>query len=87
MQNERPCCAAAAARMIKKLTLPGGEVGIANLEGILKEVADLKLSDDEKIKKELLTRVKIFNYVVPGAESDYSKALLNEYERLFGKRV
>ncbi|OGN91745.1 MAG: hypothetical protein A2Z75_07425 [Chloroflexi bacterium RBG_13_50_10] len=86
-QSKRPCCPAAAARMTKKLPLPGGEVGIVNLEDILKEVGPMKLTDKEAIKKELLQRVKIYNYVAPGAESDYSKALLNEYERLFGKRV
>ena len=80
MTGEKPCCAAAAARMVKKLTLlDGSQVGIVNLENILKEVADLKLVDDEAIKKELLQRVKIYNYVAPGAEADYSKALLKEY--------
>jgi len=73
--------------MIKKLVLPGGEVGIVNLEGILKEVADLKLADNEAIKKELLKRVKIYNNVAPSAETDYARALLKEYEKLFGKRV
>ena len=87
MTGEKPCCAAAAARTIKKLVLPGGEVGIVNLEGILKEVADLKLADEEAIKKGLLQRVKIHNYVAPGADDNYSKALLNEYEKLFGKCV
>jgi hypothetical protein len=81
MTGEKPCCPAAAARMIKKLVLPHGEVGIVNLESILKEVADLKLVDNEAIKKELLKKVKIYNYVAPGAEADYSKALLKEYER------
>jgi hypothetical protein len=87
MTDAKPCCAAAAARMVKKLALPHGEVGIVNLEDILKEVADLKLVDSEAIKKELLKRVKIYNYVAPSAEADYSKALLGEYKRLFGKRV
>lgn len=88
MTGEKPCCPAAAARMIKKLTMPNGsQVGIVNLENILTEVAGLKLSDNEAIKKELLKRVKIYNYVAPSAEADYSKALLNEYEKLFGKRV
>lgn len=86
MTDAKPCCAAAAARMIKKLALPSGEVGIVNLEGILKEVADLKLVDNEAIKKELLQRVKIYNYVAPSAEADYSKALLKEYKRQYGKR-
>ena len=82
MTGEKPCCPAAAARMVKKLTLgDGSQVGILNLESILKEVANLKLADNEAIKKELLQRVKIYNYVAPSAEADYSKALLKEYER------
>ena len=84
MTGEKPCCPAAAARMIKKLALPGGfHVGIANLENILKEVADLRLADDEAIKKELLKRVKIYSYVAPGAEADYSEALLKAYNRQY----
>ena len=86
MTGEKPCCPAAAARMVKKLTLgDGSQVGIVNVESILKEVADLKLSDNEAIKKELLKRVKIYNYVAPAAETDYSKALFGEYNKLFGR--
>ncbi len=82
MQQEKPCCPAAAARMARKLTLPNGfQVGIMNLESILKEVADLKLADDDAIKKELLKRGKIYNYVAPAADNDYSDALLREYKR------
>jgi hypothetical protein len=84
MTGEKPCCAAAAARMIKKLVLPSGEVGIVNLEGILKEIADMKLVDNEAINKDLLQRVKTYNYVAPGAEADYSKALLKEYKQQYG---
>ena len=84
MTGEKPCCPAAAARMIKKLVLPSGEVGILNLENILKEVADMKLVDDEIIKRELLKRVKIYNYVAPAAETDYSEALLKAYNRQYG---
>jgi hypothetical protein len=74
--------------MVKRLVLPGGlQVGVSNLESILKEVVDLKPADDETVKKELLRRVKIYNYVAPGAESDYSNALLREYKELLGKRV
>jgi len=85
MQGEKPCCPAAAARMIKKPALPGGfQVGIVNLENILKEVADLKLADDEIIKSELLKRIKIYNYVAPPAEADYSEALLKAFNRQYG---
>jgi len=84
MTNEKPCCAAAATSMIKKLALPdGSQVAIASLENILKEVAHLKLVDDNAIKKELLKRVKIYNYVAPSADNEYSEALLREYRRQY----
>ncbi len=85
MSEQRPCCAAAAARLAKKLTLRSGvQVGIWNLDSILKEVADLKLVDAKTIEGELLKRVKIQNYVASGAETDYSAALFQEYRRQFG---
>lgn len=82
MTEAKPCCAAAAARMIRKLALPGGEVGIVNLDNILKEVAELKLADDNAIRKELLKRVKIYNYAATSADNEYSEALLREYKKL-----
>ena len=82
MTGEKPCCPAAAARMIKKLALPdGSQLGIASLDNILKKVADLKLADDSALKKELLQRVKIYNYVPPASDNEYSEALLKEYKR------
>ncbi len=88
MTEAKPCCAAAAARMIKRITLrDDSQVGIVNLESIVKEVADMKLADDEAIQKELLKRVRIYNYLAPGAEADYARALLKEYDRLPGKRL
>jgi len=88
MAMEKPCCEAAAARMTKKLTLLDGfQVGILYLESILKEVAELKLTDAEAIKKELLERVKAHNYVASGAEYDYSRALLSEYKRRYAVKV
>ena len=83
MQSEKPCCPAAAARMVKKLALPSGEVGVVNLERIFKEVADLKLTDDEIIKMELLNMVKVYNYVAPPTEADYSEALLKAFNRQY----
>jgi len=69
---------------IRKLTLPDGfQVGLSNLDNILREVADLKLTDDKAIKKELLGRIKACNYVASGAENDYSSTLLQEYRRKF----
>lgn len=82
MTGEKPCCATASARMIKKLTLAdGSQVGISNLDNIIQEIAGLKLADDNAIKKELLKRVKIYNYVAPSADDEYSEMLLEEYKR------
>lgn len=84
MAGEKQCCPAAAARMVRKLTLPdGSQVGISNLEKVLKEVADLKLDHDKAITKELLQRVKTHNYVAPAADNEYSEALLKEYKRQY----
>ena len=86
MPEEKPRSDADAARTIKKLTLPDGfRVGISNLDIILKEVADLKLTDANAIKMELLARVKSCNYVASGAENEYSIELFKEYQRKLGK--
>jgi len=85
-QKQQFCCPAAAARATKQLTLPDGfQVGIINLDAILKEVAELNLTDTEALKRELLERVKAYNYVASGAEYDYSTALLRAYRRQFEK--
>lgn len=88
MATTKPCCAAAAARMTKMLTVADGlQVGIVNLENILKEVSTLNLADDDTIRKELLQRVKIYNYVAPGADPDYSNALILEYKKLLKRHT
>lgn len=69
---------------IKKLTLPdGSRVGIVNLDNILREVADLKLSDAKTIKEELLKRADAKNYIPSGAKKEYAAALFREYQRKF----
>ncbi len=87
MPEERPCCAPdPAGRIVKKLTLPDGfQVGIINLDNILREVADLKLVDTKTIKAELLKQVAIHNYIPSGAETEFSGALFQEYKRKFGE--
>ena len=86
MPEEKPRNDTNTARTIKKLTLPDGfRVGIMNLDNILKEVADLKLSDTNAIKTQLLERVKSCNYVASSAESEYAIALFKEYQRQWGK--
>ena len=86
MEKQQFCCEDAATRATKQLTLPDGfQVGIINLDTILKEVAELKLTDVEAIKNELLKRVKTYNYVASGAAYDYSVALFLEYKQQLGE--
>lgn len=69
---------------VRHLALPGGlSVGIVNLDRILREVAELGLSDETELGRELLTRVKNDNYLAPDAVNVYSAALVKEYRKQF----
>jgi hypothetical protein len=72
---------------IKKITLAGGlQVGIKNLRIILSEVAELKLTDNQDLKQQLLDRVKDNgNYVPPSAENEYTAALIRQYLQKYGE--
>ncbi|MFC2004756.1 hypothetical protein ACFLUY_00865 [Chloroflexota bacterium] len=86
MKKQQFCCEAAAARATRQLTLSEGfQVGIINLDTILREVTELNLRDTEALRRELLERVKVYNYVASGAEYDYSTALLRAFQQQFEK--
>ncbi len=80
MDNSKPD----VSTNIRKLTLPDGfQVGILNLDRILQEVVELKLSDTQAIGKELIDRIKTYNYVASSAEKEYTSALIHEYKKKF----
>jgi len=82
MGDKVPCCAADAARKVRRITLAGGtQVGIVGLACILEEVRALSIDDEVLLKAELLSRVKARNYVSRSAENDYADALYDEYRR------
>ena len=81
MGSEKPCCPAAAARMVRKLSVGGSLIGVVGLETVLIEVGRLHPASDEDAKAALLARAKIYNYVPPKVEGDYAEALLQEYKR------
>lgn len=66
-----------------KLMIRGKEIGINDLDQILKDVHALNISGD-RLGNELLERVKRKDYVPPSMEKDYSNALELEYKRRFG---
>jgi hypothetical protein len=79
MDDRVPCCALDAARKTKRLIIGGVQVGISNLDSIIKEVISLGLEEDDRIRDELLARVVTCNFVPDGAKKDYADALLREY--------
>lgn len=82
MEMKKPCCAGDVARMVGRITFPDGlEVGVLNLEDILKAVAELQLADPASIKKELLERAKSCNYITASVEEKYAEALYRAYEQ------
>ncbi|NYT06104.1 MAG: hypothetical protein GKC04_07025 [Methanomicrobiales archaeon] len=80
-KDETPCCAAEALRRIRRVDVGGVVVGLAMLDAVFEEVAALGLSAEDPLKKELLRRVKIYNYIPPQAEEAYAKTLLREYRK------
>ncbi len=75
------CVCATGIRMLT--FADGSQFGVVNLDETLKEVADLKLIDPQSIRAELLKRFRVRNYVVRGAENEYTDILLKEYRRRY----
>jgi ribosomal protein L13 len=82
--DEKPCCEAEALRRIRQVDVGGIVVGISMLDHILAEVREMELPDEKEIGRELLQRVKIYNYIPASAEEKYRIALLQEYQKYKG---
>lgn len=80
LKEDKPCCAAAAARKIRKLVIGGREIGIAQLDEIIAKVRALGLEGDAA-GDALLKEVKIYNYVPRGQEENYRAAMVEEHSR------
>ena len=65
----------------KRVLIDGKETGIDHLDFIFKDVKKLELADDPAISREIMKRVKEFNYVPTKKEAVYADALLEEYRR------
>ena len=76
-----------AARSVKKIEIEGEMIGISKLEIILEEVEGLGLSDEEKIKTELVKATKKYNYVISTWEQEYANSLYREYCRRLGNTI
>jgi hypothetical protein len=81
MENDEPCCPA-AARRVKRIWLGGHQVGVIEMDKIIEEVHSMGLGDDDTLADALLERARIFNYIPPQAAAGYRVGLLEEYRRI-----
>jgi hypothetical protein len=65
---------------IKKIAIDGKETGIDRLDWILRDVAGLRLTNDDTVTDELVKRVQQFNYIPTKKMKEYREALLREYK-------
>ncbi len=79
MEDDGPCCSAAAARSVCKILVDGKQVGIVGFESIAEEVHSMGLGDDDALADALLERAMIFNYRPSQAVAGYKVGLLEEY--------
>lgn len=81
MNTDKPCCAAAAMRKIRQVSVGNTVVGLSMLEQVFRDVADSGISGNSQIRSELLRQVKIYNYVPKPAEDAYADAVFEEYQK------
>jgi small redox-active disulfide protein 2 len=85
--DNRPCCAADALRRIRQVPINGIPTGICMLDECIAEVKKQHLSGEMEIRAALLIRVSVYNYIPPGVEEEYARALLEEFRKPNGKRL
>jgi hypothetical protein len=71
----------------KMILVDGKETGIDQLDWILAEVRNLRLSDDTAITEELLKRTQALNYVPTKKKDAYGAALLEKYKKFLTESV
>lgn len=67
---------------IKRIPIDGKETGIDRLEWILLDVANMNLSEEERIVDEIVKRARRFNYIPTRKMPAYREAFLREYRRV-----
>lgn len=72
---------------VQQINIGGLSVGLIDVDKILEEVKSFGINDDERLKKELLHRVKQKNYVPESREEEYKRALLREYKKFIGEEI
>lgn len=80
MNTDIPCCQADAVRKIRMVEINGIQTGITMLDEIIAEVKEMNLLSDQQIKKTLLQKVKVYNYIPKQAEEAYIASIFTVYQ-------
>ena len=79
--DDKPCCAAEALRRIRQIPVNGIMTGITMLDESIAHVRSQNLSGEAEISRALMNKIKVYNYVPPGVEEGYSRAVMEEYKK------
>ena len=66
---------------VGSIEVNGKPTGINQLEWILDEVSAMHLHSDVDLKKELISRAKVLNYIPTKKEGAYADGLLEAFKR------
>jgi hypothetical protein len=77
-----PCCASDALWRVRKLKINGIMTGISGLEECMTAIREMDPAEENAIRAALMEKVRTSNYVPPGAEEAYGKALMEEYRKI-----
>jgi hypothetical protein len=85
MSDDEPCCAADPLRRIRQVKINGILTGITMLDESITEVKVQNLANEPEIVAALMKKIKIYNYVPKGVETEYARALMEEYKKSITK--
>ncbi|MDD1728644.1 MAG: NAC family transcription factor [Methanospirillum sp.] len=71
---------------VGSIEVNGKPTGINQLEWILDEVSAMHLQSDGDLKKELISRAKVLNYIPTKITEQYADALLRVYKERLSKK-
>ncbi|RLC79117.1 MAG: hypothetical protein DRI61_08580 [Chloroflexi bacterium] len=68
---------------VKMILVGDFTVGLIGLDEVFEELYREGNAPSERLKEQLLAKVRAYNYIPPKAESEYAQALLREYKRFY----
>ncbi len=85
--NADGCCCCWDAVKSKLVDIGGVKVGMVSLDEIFSEIYGCEMANEEELKRELVKRTTIYNYIPESAKEVYGNSLLREYKKYCRRRV